>query len=143
MLALSAAPAAACMSSGPDGYGSGNVWQNAPDDIPEGAILLQVTGVKHVENTWGFSALVRNGPKSMRGKRYRFYSLGGTSCNSWGDESGFLVTSGQLTTIPNRETDEAMSFLGAQDYAESWWNWISRQFGGASWQYPGEEVGSW
>ncbi|MEL7739133.1 hypothetical protein AAG614_12190 [Citromicrobium bathyomarinum] len=130
--------AQACMSSGPDGYATGMVWQNPPKQIPKGGRLLKVEGQAPLEDSWGFSAQVLEGPEHLKGKRLRFASMIATSCNGWGAATGYLVISGKLKSISYEETARDSYHLEAFDYSESWWNWISRFFGGTTWGHAGE-----
>ena len=135
--ALLSAQAHACLAAGPDGYSTGNVWENKPKDAPIGSTILQLTDLKGTGEIYGFKGMVLEGPEVMKGKRYRFISDASTSCNAWGASEGFVVISGKLEQI-GPTIDDEQGFLIAYDYSESWWNWITRLLGMSPWRYAGD-----
>tara|TARA_B100000749_G_scaffold14314_1_gene11318 strand:- start:815 stop:1216 length:402 start_codon:yes stop_codon:yes gene_type:complete len=128
------------MSSGPDGYASGMVWENAPRNRPPDSLLLKIAGIAPVEGSWGFSAKVDEGPASMIGNRHRFISQTAIDCDGVGSDEGYIVVSRTPIRRPVDDGDRSAAFLEAHSYEESWWNWIGRMFGGSSWAYPGKRI---
>ena len=143
LLAVAVAPALmstqahACVASGPDGYTTGNVWKNKPSNVPTGASIMQVRDLRSIVGSWGFSAMVSEGPASMKGKRHRFISYASTSCNSSGAIAGYVVVSREVKLV-GPTIDDEQGFLIAYDYSESWWNWITRLLGMSAWRYAGD-----
>ena len=132
-----AAPANACMSTGPDGYSTGLVWETKPTNVPADSILLEVTDPRPIADAWAFTARVIAGPDAMQGKRYRFVPMNNTSCVGWGAEEGFMVIRRKPSTM-----EVAGSEVGVWeviDYAPTIFNEIMRRiFGGPPWRYPGK-----
>jgi hypothetical protein len=136
-------PAYACMSSGPDGFTSGVIWKTAPGDLPESTMVLKIDTIRSIPQTWaGFTAKVRDGPRGMAGKVYRFGPEIANSCAAVGRRNGFIVVR-RLPVWEGFGSDgKRQARLSAISYNESWLNWLMRLFSNDPWQFPGDYVRS-
>ena len=126
------------MSSGPDGFTHGLIWEERQDDVPQDALLLRIEFKSTIASSWGFRAEVVDGPMWMQGRVFRFMPERVNSCVGLGAKQGFVVVRKEPVSWPVGVNGKPTAFLSVLDYQPSWLNEILRFFGGKSWQYPGE-----
>lgn len=140
LFAISAnAPALACMSSGPEGFTHGLIWESKQSSIPIDALHLNVVYEGPIKDSWGFTARVISGPTQMQGRVYRFVAESGNSCTGLGASTGYIVVRTSPVNWPVGLNGEEKLFLSAIEYEPSWLNELLRFFGGSSWRYPGDQ----
>ncbi|WP_298469596.1 hypothetical protein [uncultured Erythrobacter sp.] len=126
------------MASGPDGYVYGLIWETKQSEIPQDAMLLKVSFVGGIENSWGFRARVLEGPEKMKGRVYRFLGERSSSCVGLGTTEGFLVVRKQLLEQATEKTGEKTKFFAAVEYEPSFFHEVQRVLGGRPWRWPGK-----
>ena len=136
LVLVAASPAQACMSSGPGGYSSGLVWDNKPGTIPDGAFALKVGEFRLPPESGIMIAEVREGPRTMIGKRYRFVPMNLDSCVGFGSREGYIVVWNKPINVP--ESGSTHTAFEIIDYRPSIVNeFVRNLFGGSQWRYPG------
>ena len=125
------------MASGPDGYSTGLVWDNKPNEVPTDAYVVRIEDAKPIPNSWVFTARVIEGPAKMVGRRFRFQAMNWNSCVGHGAIAGYaLVSDGVGWASLGGEAKQVLELI---DYAPTFMNEVLRLvFGGSQWRYPGE-----